>query len=344
MQENSQEESTPLEIISGTALEQLTRGEIDQQVATAKRYPRSISKFKQKAMEMATLDEETAESCFYNLPRGGKEIKGPSIRMAEIAAIAWTNTRSGARVIGNNGKTVTVQGFCYDLETNTAMAIEVSRRITNKKGETFNEDMQTTTANAALSIALRNAIFKVIPMAYVRPVYEAARRVAIGDATTLVARRAKALDYFAKMGVTPDRVLAMLKKDKPDDINLEDVETMTGLRTALKAGDTTIDEAFPKPEPKLDLGKKKEEPKKEAKTEKKPASDPLMSAEMETLIARLDAYNVTPEALLAWAHKTTGMGHIAPTVETLDQLSSEEVKIFIENLPLIAGALEKKAA
>src|SRR5687767_2260566 len=113
-----QEETDPIlyEVISTTALEQITRGEIDMQVATAKRYPRSISNFKQKAMEMATLDEETAESCFYNLPRDGKEIQGPSARLAEIVASAWRNTRSGARVIANDGKSITAQGFCHDLE------------------------------------------------------------------------------------------------------------------------------------------------------------------------------------------------------------------------------------
>lgn len=74
MEDKPEDNALPLEVISEGTLEQITRGEIDMQIATAKKYPRSISKFKAKALEMATLDEETAESCFYNLPREGKEI------------------------------------------------------------------------------------------------------------------------------------------------------------------------------------------------------------------------------------------------------------------------------
>src|SRR4051812_48501652 len=74
-----------------------TRAEVDIQISTAKRYPRSIRNFKQQALEMATFDEETAEGCFYSLPRGGKPIEGPSARLAEIVLSAWGNVRADAK-------------------------------------------------------------------------------------------------------------------------------------------------------------------------------------------------------------------------------------------------------
>ena len=54
-----------------TALTQITKGEVDQQVSTAKRYPRDLAKFKRDAESMATLDQETAEACFYVLRHSG---------------------------------------------------------------------------------------------------------------------------------------------------------------------------------------------------------------------------------------------------------------------------------
>jgi hypothetical protein len=51
------------------ALEQIARGEIDIQITTARRFPRSIEQFQKKALSMATIDEETAASCFYVLPK-----------------------------------------------------------------------------------------------------------------------------------------------------------------------------------------------------------------------------------------------------------------------------------
>src|SRR6185369_14649302 len=75
------------------------REEIDIQIATAKRYPRSITAFKRQCLEMATLDEETAGSMYYVLPRAGKKIEGPSVRLAEIAGSAWGNLRSKSYIV-----------------------------------------------------------------------------------------------------------------------------------------------------------------------------------------------------------------------------------------------------
>ena len=52
-----------VEVIDQAALATIQGVEIDRQVATAHQYPRSLAVFKRKAMEMATLDEETARAC-----------------------------------------------------------------------------------------------------------------------------------------------------------------------------------------------------------------------------------------------------------------------------------------
>ncbi len=51
-----------------TALEAVTRAEIDIQVATAKRFPRSISRFVAEAKSMVNLDPDLAAQCTYVLP------------------------------------------------------------------------------------------------------------------------------------------------------------------------------------------------------------------------------------------------------------------------------------
>lgn len=233
------------QLVTTSFIEQQTRGEVDSQIATAKRFPRSLRQFKQKALELATLDEDTARGCFYVLPRDGKNIEGPSARLAEIVAGSWGNLRSQANIVDEDDKFITARGVCWDLENNVAISVEVRRRITNKYGKKYNDDMIGTTANAACSIALRNAVFKVVPMAVCKPIYEAARKVAIGDATTLASRRAKMLDHFAKMGVRPEQVYAKVGKQGVDDITLDDLAVLIGLSTAIRDGDTSVDEEFP---------------------------------------------------------------------------------------------------
>lgn len=235
--------------IEPTALESIQRAEFDVQISTAKRYPRKLGIVKQDMLSFATLDQETAESCFYTLPRGGKNIQGPSVRLAEIAVSCYGNLRVGSRVIatvteGPNPHVV-IQSVCHDLERNVAVTMEKRRRITKKKSKDYiDEDDINLAANAGAAIAFRDAVFKVVPLALIKPVYEMAKQVAIGDAKTLVDRRARMVDAFGKMGVSKDMILAKLEKKTLDDVGLGDMETLIGLHTALKDGETTIDEVF----------------------------------------------------------------------------------------------------
>lgn len=244
----SNEPRTPDEVLSrddfSPIVEQLNRSEIDMQIATAKKYPRSIKVFQDNAKALATSSEQVASECFYTLPRGGKNLEGPSARLAEIVMSCWGNCRGGVRSLGEDDKNVILQGVFHDLERNIAVTTEVRRRITTKQHVRFNDDMVTMATNAGCSIALRNAVFKGIPKAFWQPIYEAARRCAIGDVQTLAARRDSMLAYFAKMGVSVEQILQLLERAAVDDIDGENLATLKGLATAIKDGDTTIEQVF----------------------------------------------------------------------------------------------------
>lgn len=214
----------------------LARAEIDGQIATARAFPRSVTDFLREATELVTLTEDMAASCIYSLPRDGKVVAGPSARFAEMIQNSYGNNRAGGRVIGEEGNFIVAQGVYHDLQKNTMVTMEVKRRITDKNGRKFKDDMVGVTGNAAASIAHRNAVLKGIPKPIWLPVYEAARRVAIGDITTLVDRRDRALGRFMQIGVTPDMICAKLKIKGVADIGLEELEILTGLKTAIQEG------------------------------------------------------------------------------------------------------------
>lgn len=227
-----------------SSLEALNRSEIDMQITTAKRYPRSIKAFKQQAMEMATLDEETAGSMFYVLPRGGKKIEGPSVRLAEVVGSCYGNLRYGSRIVSVDDKFITAQGACHDLEKNIAINYEVKRRITNKSGQRFNDDMIQTTGNAACAIALREAIFKIVPRSIFKAIYEEARLTSVGKATSMSEKRHKAVDWFKKAGATDAQIFGFLGRAGIDEITIDDLITLRGMVTAIKDGEITIEAAF----------------------------------------------------------------------------------------------------
>lgn len=244
---DEQEMLAPIE--STPVMAQLNRAEIDIQIATAKRYPRSIAKFRQESLTMATMDTETAASCFYKLKRKNvdgsvKFIEGESVRLAEICAVSWGNLRFGSRIIEENDRFVTAQGVFFDIERNVSGSIEVTRRITDKNGKKYSDDMIGTTKNAACAIAFRNAIFKAIPKVYVKAVYEQAKKTAIGDARTTAQRRQQMIEAYGKMGVTVEELLRYCDRPSVEDIGLTEIENLLGVFTAIKDNETSIDEQF----------------------------------------------------------------------------------------------------
>ena len=237
-----------IEIKQAEVLQAINKSEIDIQVSTAKQYPRSIPDVLNKISTYATMDVETAADCFYVLRRNGSNgsntVEGLSVRMAEIIAGAWGNLRVQTRIIGNDGKTITAQGICHDLETNVAVSVEVKRRITDKYGKTYSEDMQVVTGNAASAIAFRNAVLKVVPKAVTKRVIEGVKQVALGQSLDLETSRQKMLEYFAKLGVTKDMILDYLNLKKVEEIDKEAVFELRATANAIKEGTTTVQETF----------------------------------------------------------------------------------------------------
>lgn len=234
------------------ALSQITKAEIDQQISTAHAYPRSLSKFKARALEMATLDEETAESCIYSRPVGKdpktgqqKFAEGMSVRMAEIVGACFGNLRVGAMIVEMTPRYVKARGFAHDLETNFASTSEVVESTVKANGAPYDERMRAVVAKAAISKARRDATFQVVPKALCKPIEAAARQAAIGDASTISKRREAVAKWVAVLGIDPARVWSSLGVSGPDDLSVEHLTTLTGVRTAIKDGEVSIDEAFP---------------------------------------------------------------------------------------------------
>lgn len=222
------------------------RANIDSQVATAKQYPRNIRRSIDNSVVMATMNQETAQSCGYALPRGGKPITGPSVHLAKIIVSNWGNMRTEAKVVQITDKQVISRGTCWDLETNVASAFEVRRSIVGSKGQRFSDDMITVTGNAANSIAYRNAVFAVIPKAITDRVYQAAQKLITGDlsdADKLLKKRTSVVNNFKNdYEISENEVIKLCGKQTINQINAEDLALLLGMLQSLKDGDTTVDE------------------------------------------------------------------------------------------------------
>lgn len=280
------------EVMPPTALESITRGEVDLQISTAHRYPRSMALFKKRALDMALIDEETAESCIYCRPVGMKDgqqqyAEGMSIRMAEIVGASYGNIRVGSLIIEQTPRMVKCRGMAHDLESNFASTSECIETTVTKRGDPFSENMRAVVAKACLAKAWRDALFKVVPRALCKPIETEVRKLMVGDAKSLEKRRKLVMDWIGKLGIDVARVFGAIGIQGEEDIGTDQLMLLTGIKNAIKDGDTSIEDAFPplganpdgapkfvpktKPEPKP---KAPEPPEDLPQTEPKAPQDP----------------------------------------------------------------------
>lgn len=258
----------PVQVEPTEIVYQQDKAQIDMQISTAKAYPRNITRATDDAKAIVTLDNEIAASCTYSLPRGGKQITGPSVHLAKIIAQNWGNLRIEAKVVDIGFKQITSQAVAFDLEKNIAIKVEVKRSIVDKYGKRFKDDMITVTGNAANAIALRNAVFAVIPKGVVDTIWKASQKKVLGDLSNeekLNTSRHNALKEFKdNYSVSEQEILTLLGKPSIANIDKDDLMTLFGIKQSLIDGDTTVDEVFNRKKDVDENGKSKEDKVTEA--------------------------------------------------------------------------------
>lgn len=223
---------------------------LNSQIETAKRYPRSLKRAISNAITLVTMDEEIAAKMTYSLRKGGKNITGPSVNLAKVMAQVYGNMRIENKVIGYDATHVTCSATCFDLENNFAIRTEIKKSIVGKDGR-YSEDMCTIAGNAGNAIALRNAVFAVIPQNIIDKVYNEALKTITGnlsDSTKLATRCNLLVDGFItnyqNKKLTEEEVLKSVGKLRREHITEKDIVTLIGFEKALATGEMNFDSIF----------------------------------------------------------------------------------------------------
>lgn len=334
--ESNESQSASLEVLPASALEAITRGEIDVQIATAHRYPRSLDMYKKRAIAMACIDVETAESCLYCRPvGGGKNAEGMSVRMAEIVGSCYGNLRVGAIIIEQTETYIKARGVAHDLETNFASSSDIIESTLKQDGKTpYDARMRVTVAKAAVAKARRDATFQVVPRAIARPIERAVRALLADESIqTFEERRNGVVKWIdEKLKIDPKRVWAMLGITGPGDLQQEHLHTLAGLKTAIRENDTTIDEAFPGIAATKPIFTRKEKPQESAQA----AGDHSPRTGSESGVSRPEIKEKGPETL---APRESGSpGQTFTPADKLSVMIAEAGLTFKEMVPVLNGS------
>lgn len=151
-----------------------------------------------------------AEKALYSYARGGTEITGPSIRLAEAIAQQWGNIQFGIRELEQRPDMSTVQAYAWDVETNTRREVTFQVQLVRntKKGSYRLEDARDIyemVANQG-SRRVRACILAVIPGDVVEAAIGQCEATLKTKADTSPEAMKKMVEAFWEFGVSKEQI------------------------------------------------------------------------------------------------------------------------------------------
>jgi hypothetical protein len=188
---------------------------------------------------IACQRQRLAEAAVYSYSRGGSEISGPSIRLAEALAQNWGNIQFGIREIEQRGGESTVQAFAWDVETNVKreMVFTVPHVRHTKRGSYKLDDPRDIYEMVANNGArrLRSCILAVIPGDVVDMAVEQCEVTMRAKADTSPEAIQKMLAAFEGLGVTQQQIEARIQR-RLDAIQPAQVVALKKIYASLRDG------------------------------------------------------------------------------------------------------------
>ena len=189
--------------------------EVQAAMVIAKRFPRNPIEAMDKILQACTRPT-LADGALYSYSRGGTDVTGPSIRLAEVAAQAWGNVSFGVRELEQRDGESTVEAFAWDMETNTRQVkvFQVAHERHTKRGVTKladPRDIYELIANQGAR-RLRSCILGVIPGDVIESAVKQCEETLHANADTSPDGIKKLVAAFEKVGVSKEQIEVRIQR------------------------------------------------------------------------------------------------------------------------------------
>lgn len=223
----------------------------------AKQFPRDADRAISNILA-ACQQPKLASMAIYSYPRGGQEVKGASIRLAEVVAQNWGNFLCGVKEIERYGDKALVSAYAWDLESNfqDEKIFEVPLKRTTKNGTyalTDERDIYELIANMGAR-RKRSTIMAVIPQFVfeiaMQQCEETLEKAMNQDGESIEDKRAAMLNAFREYGdwITEETIAGLFGKSF-DAIGPKDMVRLQHLFCSIRDGFVTAEKVFGKTTP-----------------------------------------------------------------------------------------------
>ena len=245
------------EEIAPERLAEEARADIQSAIIVARKFPRNEQAAYQKIMH-ACQRTNFAEDAMYSFPRfdsdEGKnvDITGPSVKLAREAARVWGNMRWGLVVIADGEDIRTIEGWGYDLETNTRVSGQdtfTKVGYTRRDGyKPLNErGLREATARRG-AFLVRNALLQLIPSDFIDDAMAEVEKTLSTEAKKDPdAEKKKIIGAFDAIGVPVAELETYLKHGLASASPAE-IKKLRGIYKSIEDGNSTWAEYIGKPE------------------------------------------------------------------------------------------------
>lgn len=281
--------------------------EVQAMMVIAKRFPRDQVQAMDRILQACTRPT-LAEGALYSYNRGGSDVTGPSIRLAEAIAQNWGNLQFGIRELSQANGESTVEAFAWDIENNTRQVkvFQVPHIRYTRSGSKRLEDPRDVYELVANQGArrLRACILGVIPGDVVESAVRQCETTLTASADTSPDAVKKMVDAFGQYGITREQIEKRIQR-RLDTITPALMVQMKKIYASLRDGMSAPSDWFDALQPAAntaaaEAGKSKTETlksklgagKKQAEAAPDPQDEDLRSLERQ---AAAEQQSVDPE-------------------------------------------------
>ena len=212
--------------------------EVQGAIILAKKFPRNQIEALDR-ITTACQRPSLAEQALYSYARGGSEITGPSIRLAEAIAQNWSNLQFGVKELEQRNGESTVQAYAWDMETNVKQekTFQVKHERYTKKGKYALEDprdIYEMTANQGAR-RLRACILGIIPGDVIDAAVSQCEQTLKAKADTSPEALKKLVEAFANYKVTKEQIEKRIQR-RLDTITPAQLIQLRKIYNSLKDG------------------------------------------------------------------------------------------------------------
>ncbi len=195
-----------------------------------------------RSMELVLNDctrPTLADHAIYQYARGGTDIRGPSIRLAEAIAQRWGNIASGIKELSRSGEYSECVAYAWDLESGyyDERQFQIRHwRDTKKGGYQLHDERDIYELIANFGQRRKRAVLlTVIPGDVTEAALEQCERTMHARADVTPEGIKKLIETFAELGITQPQIEARIQR-RLDAIRPAQVVMLRKIYTSLKDG------------------------------------------------------------------------------------------------------------